>query len=333
MSSELKTLIVLETNKLRSTIGGDVSYDSFTFSPEFDELKSFIEDKELTDYIHIAVPKMVIDELLRQKIEQYWKDRQNLSQIIQRFSKLPETDFTSISLPDDDFNCEGYLKPLTKEFIERENIKIIDFPEDKLGEIFKNIIKRALERKPPFKQSNKSKDIGFKDAVIWETLLNYEKIKDYDKVIFISNDAGFQGCQEEFESEMKIYCRIFTSTAYAIEEIQADYQPLIEKREWLEFVTSDYFEDHISQFLSGLDKIPVENNEYEFEKAEVIEHIDSIEHLEEEEGDISTIIVSLVKGIVKFDDNEKEVFLKVRTYLDDTKGIVDTDFEVIEDEG
>jgi len=337
MNSELKTLIVLETNKLRSTIGGDVSYASFTFSSEFDELKSFIEDKELTDYVHIAIPKMAVDELLRQKIEQYWKDRQNLSQIIQRLSQLPKTDFTSVSLPDDDFNCEEHLKPLTKEFIEHENIKIIDFPEDKLGEIFKNIIKRVLEREPPFKKSNKSKDIGFKDTVIWESLLNYENLRDYDKVIFISQDSIFnEKCIGEFKSKVKKHFLIASSIEYVIAEITTDYQSTIEIKEWSDFANSDYFKDHISQFLKELDKVPVGNNEYELEEAKVINYIDSVEHLTEEEmeeTDISIIIVSLVKSIVKIDNSEKEVFLKIRTSLDDTKGIVETDYEAIKDEG
>lgn len=334
MASEQKTLIVFDTNKLRSTSDGGLSYGSFDFSSEFNEIKSFIEKKGLSDFIHIGVPRLAIDELLKQKIEQYSKDIDDISKIENRLSGIPETDFSNVSLPDTNFDCKNHLKPLMEKFTQDNGIIIIDILEDKLGYIFKEIMRRAIEREPPFRQSKKSSDAGFKDTVIWEALLNYENLDDYDKVIFVSRDSDFnENCIEEFKSKAKKHFSISPSGGFVIKEIETDYQPLIERKEWSNFVDTDYFKDHISTFLSGVDKIPIDDNEYALEKREIINYIDSIEHLEEEETGISTIIISLVKSTVKIDNNEKEVFLKVKTYLDDTRGIQDAELEVVKNEG
>jgi hypothetical protein len=61
MISNLKTLIVFDTNKLRSTIRGGTSYGSFEFSNEFNEISSFINEKKLSEFVDIAIPRIVIE--------------------------------------------------------------------------------------------------------------------------------------------------------------------------------------------------------------------------------------------------------------------------------
>lgn len=327
MSSELKTLIVFDTNKLRSTIRGGPSYGSFEFSKEFKELQSFIVKKGLLNYIDIGVSKLVLEELLNQKIEQYTEDIKNISAIRIRLSELPGVDFTLLRLPDTTFDCQKHLNPLLENFIRDNRISIIDTPGDKSGYLLKEIIKRAVEKTPPFREGKS--DAGFKDTVIWMSLLNCENLDNYDKVIFVSKDSDFNDkCKFEFEEKIKKHICITTSVAFVITEIEGDYKYFIEEKEWIDFVNTDYFKDYLTQWLSELDKIPIEGEEYTLETVNVIDYINSIQNLEEEETDISTIIVSSVKGTVKINNNEKEVFIQVKTYLDDTKGIQDTDFEV-----
>lgn len=329
MCSEQKTLIVFDTNKLRATIRGGPSYSSFEFSKEFKELQSFIVQKGLSDCIDIGVSSIVIEELLNQKIEQYTKDINSISEIRIRLSELPGVDFTRLRLPDTTFDCQTHLNPLLEKFIQDNEIIIIDIPDYKFGYLFKEIVKRAVEKKPPFRQGEKSSDAGFKDTVIWMSLLNYENLKKYDKVIFVSNDSGFnEKCKSEFEEKIMKHICISPSAEFVISEIEEDYQSTIRINEFTDFANTDYFKDHLTQWLSELDKIPIEGDEYTLENVNIIDYINSIQNLEEEETDISTIIVSLAKGTVKINNNEREVFIQVKTYLDDTKGIQDTDFEV-----
>lgn len=327
MSSEQKTLIVFDTSKLRATIRGGPSYGSFEFSKEFKELQSSIVQKGLSNYIDIGVSRLVLEELQNQKIEQYTEDIKNISDIRIRLSELPGVDFTLLRLPDTTFDCQKHLNPLLKNFIWDNRIIIIDTPDDKSGYLFKEIIKRAVEKTPPFRKGKS--DAGFKDTVSWMSLLNYENLDNYDKVIFVSKDSDFnEKCKFEFEEKIKKHICISTSVNFVISEIEEDYKHFIEKKEVIDFANTDYFKDHISKFLFELDKIPIESNEYTLEKTRVVNYSESIEDLEEDETDIATIIVSSVKGTVKIDNIEKDMAIRVKTYLDDTKGILDTDFEV-----
>ncbi len=55
MCYKLKTLIVFDTNSLRSTDAGEVAYSFFAFGRPFQVIEEFIIEKSLTDDIHIAI--------------------------------------------------------------------------------------------------------------------------------------------------------------------------------------------------------------------------------------------------------------------------------------
>lgn len=92
----MKTLIILDTNKVRSTLAGGADYGSFIFGSEFSELKSYIEDNGLSEFVKIAIPNVAIEELLQQKVEQYSEDIQGISKIKNRLSELPGVDFSRV---------------------------------------------------------------------------------------------------------------------------------------------------------------------------------------------------------------------------------------------
>ena len=59
MGSEKRTLIVFDTNKLRSVIKGGPSYGSFEFSKEFGQISDFIKEVKLADFVNIAIPRII----------------------------------------------------------------------------------------------------------------------------------------------------------------------------------------------------------------------------------------------------------------------------------
>lgn len=334
MGSEKRTLIVFDTNKLRSVIKGGPSYGSFEFSKEFGQISDFIKEVKLADFVNIAIPRIVVEELLKQKIEQYKTDLEDFHSIKERLTMLPNTSFDGITLPGNDFNCSENLKQLLEKFILINNITIIDFSDDKLSEIFKNIIKRAIDKNPPFKQKGNSSDSGFKDVLIWESILNYDAIDNYNKVILVSNDSGFNECISEFESIVNKYLVLTPSADYVKEEINKDYDSIIQKNKFLDFVNKDYFKDHIAEALSHFNSIIIEEKDYTIESTNVIEYLDSIDYFKEEETTAELIIIiSLVKCKIDVDGVKREILVKAKTYLDESKGIDYTDFELVGKEG
>src|SRR5688572_24498490 len=107
MSYKLKTLIVFDTNSLRSTDAGDVAYSFFAFGRPFQVIESFIIEKKLAEDINIAIPTWAIEELKDQKNRKYKEDVENYLKITTRLMGLPG--FGRIPLPVTDFDCADYI--------------------------------------------------------------------------------------------------------------------------------------------------------------------------------------------------------------------------------
>lgn len=66
---------------------------------------------------------------------------------------------------------------------------IIQFVPD--AEMLATIMDRVFKKTPPFINAENASDKGFKDTLLWLSLLGYFKDCSNDSVIFITNDRGF----------------------------------------------------------------------------------------------------------------------------------------------
>lgn len=328
----LKTLIVLDTNKVRSTHSGGASYGSFELGAEYNDLKSYIGEKGLSQFVEIAIPSVAIEEVLQQKVEQYSKDIRHIAEIRSRLSELPGVSFSGVTLPTTRFDCKEHLTPRMTDFIQNSELTVIDIEEEKFGHILKEVLRRAIERRPPFRMGKNSADIGFKDVMIWESMLNYCGYNRYDKVILYTGDSGFnEKCIEEFESKVHKELVITPLMESLQAEIEKDYARLIQSKEWRDFVTKDYFKSYFDVELSKLDTVTIGGIERKVMRVTVTNYLDGVEEPEEtEETGISIVLVSSLEGTVEVDGSPKQVNIKARTFLDDSKGIQYTEFEVEE---
>jgi len=328
MTSEAKTLIIFETNKLRQVVEGEPSYGKFDFSFEFKQLNNFIHENGLTDYIHVAVPDIVIHELLQQKIEQYNDDCADFLAIKARLSELPDADFSQVKLPSNEFSCQDHLRPQLEEFISNSGIKLIELPDEKLDDIFRKILERAIQKEAPFKRSNKSSDIGFKDVVIWETILHYSAIQNYDKVFFLTKDSIFDNkCKNEFRTKLEKDISFQTAVPLVIGDLEEIYTDEIEHNKYVKFAYSDYFKGHINNKLKSIETIDFNNEEWVKSSVEGIVYLETYGH-SDDEGEPLTIFVSKAKIIITRMQDTKEVNVVINTVVDKNMEIEDADFEI-----
>lgn len=75
-------------------------------------------------------------------------------------------------------------------------------PYDKDAAMFLKVLDRAYKKIPPFPKNEKS-DHGFKDTVLWISLMNYFKDNGEDEVVFVTEDKGFVKNQNEMIEEFK----------------------------------------------------------------------------------------------------------------------------------
>lgn len=57
---------------------------------------------------------------------------------------------------------------------------------------FKGIVQRAFDKKPPFGGKEKNSDKGFKDVLLWESILEFTLLHSNANILFYTKDNGFK---------------------------------------------------------------------------------------------------------------------------------------------
>lgn len=92
-----------------------------------------------------------------------------------------------------DINYDEYLSDEIIKFKEQLlsgqiTVAELSLPTEKR---FASITNRAFEKQPPFLGVDKESDKGFKDALLWESILELKSNKPQSKIIFYSKDNDF----------------------------------------------------------------------------------------------------------------------------------------------
>ncbi len=112
----------------------------------------------------------------------YKADLQRLNDTKRRMNGLPHVTAELIGIPDNAFDCSDYVELKAKEYLDRnKHVRLLSYSDEQSKQILKSLISRAHKTKPPFFRTTKNADAGFKDSVIWETLLNYDDIEHFNK--------------------------------------------------------------------------------------------------------------------------------------------------------
>lgn len=181
--------IALDTNILFSS-GQDFTKAQFT--DKIDEIIGEFESNDLCDYVQIIIPRIVIDEL---RVKQAEKHKEVTDKI--RNIKLPNT---TIELIDDySKHLESLFEKSIESLSQRQlKVKIIDYPHDSC---LQNIIQRALCKTAPFEGKEKESDKGFKDVILWESLLCYKRQNPIEPLVLFSKDDRI--CHQSLVHEFK----------------------------------------------------------------------------------------------------------------------------------
>src|SRR3990172_4206699 len=177
-----KTLIVIDTNQARSVLNDSPRYDRFDFGREFITLRMFIEENDLLDTATLEITEMTLKELLKQKEKVYDNDKANLRSAISRLRHLENVSIPDIVLPEDSFDCMKYLAPKVEKFLEENKVLIIKIQDTNKAPMLDALIQNVIDVRLPFKTTGKDNTCsgqGFKDAVIWETLIHHITATNY----------------------------------------------------------------------------------------------------------------------------------------------------------
>ena len=183
----MKIGFVTDTNIIRK------SDDELSKGMILDTTDIFIEYIEVLkkrDPNHTLVyfmPELVLKELFAQKSAFFKKQLADLNKI---YGKIKYG--LNGTLPKDNF--EDVIKEEKKKYL--PNFEIITLESSK--ELMDELVEDAINKTPPFDKSidGEKTDSGFKDAIIWKTILNSKEIDNYDLFYFFSSDKTFQEGKE-----------------------------------------------------------------------------------------------------------------------------------------
>ncbi|PKP27932.1 MAG: hypothetical protein CVU02_02370 [Bacteroidetes bacterium HGW-Bacteroidetes-19] len=316
-------------------LGKEVVYNSFTFGKSYNELNTFIKESGLEEYVKLSVSAMVIEELKNQKKRAYKQDIANLKEIVKRLEGLPHIPKNSIPIPDEDFDCGVFVEQNATVYIAANNINTLVYKEEHASSILNNMVQKVVTTdKPqsPFAISGPYKDAGFKDSIIWETLMHFDMVLDYDKVIFLSKDGDYkENCLDDFTQKWNRHIKIEKDKNNVIAELKKDYGNYIEEKAIHDFADKEYFRDYLFDQLKVKTEIVINGSNFKIENFVIENPCTLVERFPPtDEEDEYIIINSEIKiHLTEAKQKKQQVFMAQTKLADEgSKDIIETTYDI-----
>ena len=124
----------------------------------------------------VLLPRVVFDKHVSHFERDYQKYRSQTEAALDKLSQLPLVDVPDVHIPEVTVAYSDSLQVIAQE----RGIEFLDYPRV----THQNILRRFFQKRKPFGE----KDTGYKDALIWETIL--ELLPDPNvRVIFIDRKS------------------------------------------------------------------------------------------------------------------------------------------------
>lgn len=211
--------VFIDTNIIEEYVpwqkGACLRCAEFPEGKDFYNLTRFAKNNNLQNFT-ICIPEVVIKEIQNHLRDAYTNTQKSYSDILENVKRIfgQTFDETHMFFHQNIDTLNTFIAEETTSFVEKYSIRVIPHPND----IFPELLRKALAKEPPFSavkaHGKEFSDAGFKDAVLWESLLN-EARKDNTLTILFSEDGDFS---KAVPADMTDKIFIFT-----------DYQALIDK--------------------------------------------------------------------------------------------------------
>ncbi len=145
------------------------------------------------DYI-VYVTQVSIDERIAQQCRDLKENFDELEKCKQKFIHFAEINLKKSYKEESEF----YRTAIQEKYKKRFGEHIIPF--SKTGEMFTAIIERANKKLPPFSNAKNASDKGFKDCMLWLSMLEYFKTTSESIVVFVTDDNSAFGNHTEYLS-------------------------------------------------------------------------------------------------------------------------------------
>lgn len=196
MSDYEKAFIYFDTNALECRHSGKSLFLSqFTISPLYYKIENAIQNMGLCDKVEICIPEIVWIELQEHLVSHFKSEKDSMSMKVESFRKsfgdLIEITYNFRGC-DTENEYIDYVASIAQDFLDNPRVTATVIPCPKDEATMQKIINQAVYCIKPFRTVRANgkdyTDAGFKDALIFNTILNHTN----DQLgIFVSNDNDF----------------------------------------------------------------------------------------------------------------------------------------------
>lgn len=187
-SNEVTYWLIFDTNVLFQAYEKKADFTSFSFNATFENVINMVNKLDIYNQVTIAIPSVVWNEMKKQIIEKHDELLLSYKSTISKklFPEYSIQENPSIDYPDYiKTKIEEYKKEISEGLNEVTDIPIAS------NNRFESIINRAFSKLPPFEGKDKKSDKGFKDALLWEGILEFALKHPKSKIIYYSKDTAF----------------------------------------------------------------------------------------------------------------------------------------------
>ena len=140
--------------------------------------------ENLKEQFTVYITQVSIDELIAQECRKLREKFEKFKSIEEEYSNIASMELISTYE-----KCSEYCRNTTqKDYISVFGKNIIPFSKDETT--FASLIARANDKFPPFSNDPKASDKGFKDYLLWHSLLKYFRDNGEDNVVFLTDDKS-----------------------------------------------------------------------------------------------------------------------------------------------
>lgn len=260
----LEYFVIFDTNTLYRTYDKKGDFSVFSFNATYENIVGIINQLDIYEQVTLVIPEVVWSEMTEQIVEAHSIKLQEALNRLRRF-RFPEIDVKEVEVGD----YVSYIQPIIEHYkveLSSDVNKVVELPIAS-PDRYHSIVKRAFHKIPPFEGKEKKSDKGFKDALLWESILDFTFLHPTAKIIYYSKDNAFGDfLSSEFSqlhTEARLYiCKNEVDVKQQLEEWAKEidvysYQPIVEyaeteHKELVEWLASENCLMQLSDYDVGI---------------------------------------------------------------------------------
>jgi hypothetical protein len=247
MVLEPRTLVILDTNKVRANFEWEKDYSNFELKGDFVRIIDWIEQNRLQGLVSVGLPEIVVEELVANRCANFDQELERLKLSLKKLGNLSCCNLTGIVLPGEDFDYRQFFKNKMEEYMGAKPFLIIlKLDREVHAKTLERVMKKALFKAKPFDDSGR----GFKDALIWETILNFKDMNGYHNVFLLTEDSDFDSLQGEFAKTFSKDLHRESDTTTLIVNLEKIYGLYVKYPELVRYLKTEYFRSKLSEYLA-----------------------------------------------------------------------------------